>query len=553
MPERTTIRRAATYARVSTRQQADDPRNTSLTEQQRRCREAAGEAGATVVAELVDAGESGASLDRPAMAELLELVDDGLVDIVVASKPDRVSRSLADLASLVSRLSAAGVDLLLIDSPVDVSTPHGRAMLQMQGVFGELERSLITARMADGITAAGKAGRWIGGRAPYGYKLDSREDGTWPVIDPAQAEVVHRLCAMLVDGASTGSVARALNAADIVTAKGLPWTSSNVRQLTRRNLGVWAGTFVFRKTSDKHDPIEIEVPPIITEATREAVAATLDSYSTRRETVRTYLLSGRIASPHGAIMHGHPHKGIRRYKCSHRFVSQRPPGADQCTCRTVHAKTVETAVWDRIIALLADPARLEALARDHESSAVSTQRAMADVVADLDDRIVAAEAELSDAYRQAIDGGMSPRAATAATLAYAERLDELIRRRDDAVTMRRAGLRAAASASAISKAAELARQGLAEAGDRLVQEILDAMDIRVTVTGWSTCTACGGSGVRGAQEGRGTRRCPGCQAMRALPDVTVSGVIPEALVLDGEGAEITPLHPPRAVPFTEAG
>lgn len=41
--------------------------------------------------------------------------------------------------------------------------------------------------------------------------------------------------------------------------------------------------------------------------------------------------------------------------------------------------------------------------------------------------------------------------------------------------------------------------------------------------------------------------------MRALPNVTVTGVIPEALVLDEEGAKVTPLHPPRAVPFTEAG
>jgi len=79
------------------------------------------------------------------------------------------------------------------------------------------------------------------------------------------------------------------------------------------------------------------------------------------------------------------------------------------------------------------------------------------------------------------------------------------------------------------------------------------MDIRVKVTGWTTCTVCQGSGVRGVKPGREPRRCPGCEAMRALPNVTVTGVIPEALVLDEEGAKVTPLHPPRAVPFTEAG
>jgi DNA invertase Pin-like site-specific DNA recombinase len=86
------------------------------------------------------------------------------VDMVAAWSVDRLGRSLSDLLDFLRDLHAKGVDLFLHQQGLDTSTPSGRAMFQMMGVFAEFERAMIRERVLVGLARAREQGRHLGRR-----------------------------------------------------------------------------------------------------------------------------------------------------------------------------------------------------------------------------------------------------------------------------------------------------------------------------------------------------------------------------------------------------
>lgn len=135
------------YARVSTTDQSLENQKAAL--------EAA---GCTIIR-----GEqvSGASRNgRPELRTLLEFIRAG--DILVITRLDRLARSAADLHQIVKELTAKGAGLRCIEQAIDTSTPSGKALLGMLGVFAEFERDIIRERQAEGIKAAKSRGAYKG-------------------------------------------------------------------------------------------------------------------------------------------------------------------------------------------------------------------------------------------------------------------------------------------------------------------------------------------------------------------------------------------------------
>jgi DNA invertase Pin-like site-specific DNA recombinase len=96
---------------------------------------------------------------RRALDALLKSVARREVDMVAAWSVDRLGRSLTDLLDFLRELHAKGVDLFLHQQGLDTSTPSGRAMFQMMGVFAEFERSMIRERVLAGLARAKDHGR----------------------------------------------------------------------------------------------------------------------------------------------------------------------------------------------------------------------------------------------------------------------------------------------------------------------------------------------------------------------------------------------------------
>lgn len=149
--------RVAIYARVSTGGQTTE-------NQLRELRAVAKRLGHQVVAEFKDHGISGAKGrdQRPGLNSLLEGVTRRDFDKVMAWSVDRLGRSLPDLLAFMGELKAKGVDLYLHQQSLDTSTPSGKAMFQMLGVFSEFEREIIRERVFAGLARAKAQGKRLG-------------------------------------------------------------------------------------------------------------------------------------------------------------------------------------------------------------------------------------------------------------------------------------------------------------------------------------------------------------------------------------------------------
>src|SRR6202162_3774515 len=147
----TSTRRAALYVRVST-----SDRGQSVENQLAPLQEAAGRLGWSIVSIYRDEGVSGArGRDRrPGLDALLKGGSRKEFDIVAAWSVCRLGRSLSDLIGLLGELRSRDIDLYLHQQALYTSTPSGRALFGMLGVFSEFERSMIRDRVMAGLDDA---------------------------------------------------------------------------------------------------------------------------------------------------------------------------------------------------------------------------------------------------------------------------------------------------------------------------------------------------------------------------------------------------------------
>lgn len=168
--------RVALYPRVSTLEQATE--GYSIGEQVERMTKFCEAKGWVVYKVYTDAGYSGASLERPALQEMIEDSERNVFDMVLVYKLDRLSRSQKDVLYLVEDVfDKHGIFFSSMTENFDTSTPFGKAMLGILAVFAQLEREQIKERMAMGKDARAKIGKWNGGRMiPIGYEYDKIKD-----------------------------------------------------------------------------------------------------------------------------------------------------------------------------------------------------------------------------------------------------------------------------------------------------------------------------------------------------------------------------------------
>ncbi len=118
--------------------------------------------GAQVATWYTEEGVSGAARERPVLDRLVADARRGRVGTVVVAELSRLGRSLARVALTMDELREVGVSIVSLREGLDTSTPMGRAMAQMAGVFAELERERIKDRVRAGMRAAKARGRQVG-------------------------------------------------------------------------------------------------------------------------------------------------------------------------------------------------------------------------------------------------------------------------------------------------------------------------------------------------------------------------------------------------------
>lgn len=338
--------RAALYFRQSLDVQE------GIERQRERCRSLADARGWQVVAEYSD-NDTSASKPRGPQTGWGRMLD-GIgrdFDVIVAVDLDRLLRSTTDLVELTTR----GGRVVTVDGEIDLTTADGEFRATMLAGIARFEVRRKSERQRRANEARARAGRWVGGRRPFGFEADGvnvRED---------EAAAVRRGFDAFVAGVPLGAIAREWNAAGFTTGQGGEWKHFNVRQVLAnpryvgqvRYRGEVVGT--------------AQWPALIEESTWLAVQAILGNPArqTGARQGRNLLTGIARCAVCGSHLHagGNARKGVRAYRCS---------GALGHVARM--AQPVEDYVVGNVIARLSKPDARSLMHRDDvDTTALQTE------------------------------------------------------------------------------------------------------------------------------------------------------------------------------------
>ena len=225
------------YLRVSTREQAGEDRQ-SLNIQEQEIRELA--TSRYPEREFVlwsDPGQSAWSIplsQRKAGKAMLEALQPG--DIMVATKFDRLFRSMRDTHNQIAEFQKLGVELIILQfgrEPIGES-PMGKAMIALFALIGELEADFIRQRMAEGKAAKRARGGYAGGGVPIGWDKIGKGREAYLVENARRQAMVKEARELREAGETYAAVAKELNRRGYVSRAGTPIVQSQVYQWIAR-------------------------------------------------------------------------------------------------------------------------------------------------------------------------------------------------------------------------------------------------------------------------------------------------------------------------------
>jgi site-specific DNA recombinase len=319
------LARCAIYTRKSTEYNLELAFN-SLDAQREACeayiKSQAHEGWRLILGRYDDGAFSGASLDRPALQQLLADVRAGKIDIVLVYKVDRLTRSLADFAKLIELFDAHGVSLVSVTQSFNTRSSMGRLTLNVLLSFAQFERELVGERVRDKIAASKRKGIWVGGPVPLGYAAVDKKI----VVVAAEAAAVRTIFARYLELGSVPLLARDLDRRGI---RSKPRRLSTGRTIGGGRFGVGAlahllkNRFYIGEVVYRGEVHRGEHEPILDSTLFEAVQAKLAAQArARRCRLRgsPALLSRRLFDDRGNRMSPtHTNKGGARYRY---YVSQ---------------------------------------------------------------------------------------------------------------------------------------------------------------------------------------------------------------------------------------
>jgi site-specific DNA recombinase len=339
-----------------------------------------------------DEGWSGARLDRPALDRLRDAAHDGAFTLVAVWSPDRLARKYAYQVLLLEEFRRVGCDVFFLHHPLS-DDPNDQLLLQIQGAMAEYERALFQERVRRGRQQKIRAGYYLSGKSPYGYRYIPKRDGVpgHLVIDEHEADIVRTVYHWLVDEPLTvRQIVKRLNVSGWRPRCGKAhWATSTLHHLLADP--VYTGTAYFnryhyRKPERPYRPqsprsteascktqrpreewIGVSVPVIIDTDTYQRAQNQLarnSHLSFRHNKHHSYLLRCLLkCGLCGLNMFGRTYAATatapahRYYNCKGKDLigSGR---TERCPQRTIKAEEVEAIVWNPIVALLKHPDQL---------------------------------------------------------------------------------------------------------------------------------------------------------------------------------------------------
>lgn len=363
--------RAAVYCRVSTEDQADE--GTSLETQRIDGLALAKRLSLDVPTDFVISEVmSGAKFDeRSGIQRIRELIQRKAIQVVIAQKVDRISRTPMHFYSIYDLAQRHGVRFEWTDQTF-ANSPDGQMLLGLMVVFAQRELEMIRERTQSGVKARVERDKKPipGVRAPYGYRwIDEKK--TRLEQDPETASLWKEVLVSLSSGTSANSIAKRLNAQGIPTPSkkpGAKWTASNIAKMATHPAyyGSWA---VWRRSKDDHREQtildDVVTEPLVAFSTWAAIQDRLglNKLESKRNNAKPFeaLLRAGIArcgycgnaaqAANVKIKNG---QHVRCYVCN-------KSNASRYGCKSFYLRCdeLDREVWDFVRLLLNDPDLVE--------------------------------------------------------------------------------------------------------------------------------------------------------------------------------------------------
>jgi site-specific DNA recombinase len=373
-----------------------------------------------------DAGISAKDKDRPAFQEMLKDIKQGLIEAVVVTKLDRITRSLKDLIFLKEFFEEHGISFISITQALDTSTPMGRFSFYILGLVAELEREMTAERVAEDMKGRAKRKKWNGGVVPFGFTSQIRHYRDWLKnkanekireskgqslkeiirsleespkikqeamafarqmmpepkilsIDLKEAETVKTIYELYLKFRSFRNVVHSLNSLGIKTREGQPWASTSIHRILQNPIYYGALVYNKRRSSGKtskprpkeeHIIVEEVFDPIIPKEQFLEVQKIIGdqrkipSYSKHSQYLLTGLLECQLC---GTKMYGYTQKDTRKEARIYQYYrcnGHISKGSAFCTGNTVDAKRIEEIIIKELKSFSTDPKKLNEKAED---------------------------------------------------------------------------------------------------------------------------------------------------------------------------------------------
>lgn len=250
--------KVAAYIRVSTHMQVEE--GYSLAAQRERLKAFAFSQNWEIVQFYVDEGISAKDMNRPELQRMLKGIREGVFDIVLVYKLDRLTRSVIDLDKLLKEFSKHKVMFKSATEVYDTTTATGRLFIRLVASMAQWERENLGERVRFGMEEKARTGKWTVSTPPLGYDMT---DDCNLKINHQEAATVKEIYSLYIDGNGMWKIAKNLNERGLYTKKKKVWRQQTIEYVLTNPIYKGTTRYNYRVNSEQYFEVDGLVPPII--------------------------------------------------------------------------------------------------------------------------------------------------------------------------------------------------------------------------------------------------------------------------------------------------
>lgn len=299
-----------------------------------------------------DSGQSGGTLNRPALKQMIQDIKRGHIQVIVVYKIDRLTRNHKDFYTLLEIFNQTDTTFVSTTQHFDTTSSAGRLLLHIMLEFAQFEREMAQERTYDKRLAMARKGMYCGGHVPLGY--DSKKKKLF--INPAEAKIVRQCFEFYPQLGSMGAVSKKLNEMGYRTKKfyvkgkkasgSIKFDKKKISNILANPLYIGKIRFTDNK-SGKEYIFDGEHKPIIDLKTWEGVQNILVTNRDMRKTFKQnkyeMLFQGLLRCGNcGSMMTNSSKRKNGKVYLYYRCVEAILKGKGACTIRTMPGDELET-------------------------------------------------------------------------------------------------------------------------------------------------------------------------------------------------------------------